>query len=426
MKKMTKYCQCVLTLLTLSLATDKLWAQPQERAANAGSERRQKKSVAAEPADANGWYEQARRHAARGNLELAIAAYEKFLRQTEIQKDAQERLQALRQQLEQKQLAEKLERRYAQGKAASTARDWPRAVVEFETITRHEPNFRDAAKRLTEAQNKLAGENRETAVVRLYALGLAAMKWNELDEAHVAFQAVLRLDPNYRDTSARLHALENLRAQLVSGNEADALADSLKRMAQRAAAQSDWQQAVIALEALRIVRTNDREVIDRLAEARTALALTQAAQNAAPVSSSEQSMSFSQIGGLTVLMSLPALGWLFFSPSARARRLRLRHDYRSAAKIYESELTRHPSRVKYFPKLAEIYLLEGRKDDEAMKVYRNVLQLNLAANNREEINAVVAQQYLQEGRTDADAIEVLEKQLEAELHRQSRALVKVG
>ncbi len=429
MKKIFELCPNRLVVLCLVLGANLLWAQTAERTTS-GGEKRQKKNAAAPqaaaPLDAEGWYEQARRHAGRGNLELAITAYENFLRQTETQKDAQERLQALREQLEQKQLADKLERRYNNGKAALIARDWPRAVLEFEMIARQSPNFRDAAKRLAEAQGKLASEKVETAVVRFYALARVAQSWNELDEACAALQAVLRLDPNYRDASARLQALERVRAQTVAGGVDTMRADTLYHMAQRAAEQSDWLQAVIALEALHLVQPNYRDVRERLPEARAALSLTQTAQNTATGASSEASFSFSQIGGLAVLMALPILGWLFYSPAFRARRLLLRHDYRSAAKVYEGLLTRDPSRVKYFPKLAEIYLLEGRTDEEAMKVYRNVLQLNLAANHREEINAVVAQQYLQEGRTDSDAIEVLEKQLAVEMHRQSRALVKAG
>lgn len=414
-------------LLLASLAACELQAQAQERPANVSNARRQKKPVAAaQPTDANGWYEQAQRHAGRGNLELAIAAYETFLRQADIQKDAQARLAALREQLERRNLGEKLERRYADAKAAMTARDWTRAVVELATIAQHDANFRDVAKRLAEAQNQLANGNSGSAVVRLYALGLAAMTWNELDEAHAALHAVLRFDPDYRDTKLRLQALESMRARAASQPAPVMPVDSLYNMAQRAAARSDWPQAVIALEALRLVQPEYRDALERLAEARTALALTQTPAAESAVASAPENFSWPYLGGLAALLVLPALGWLYLSPDVRAKRLLARHDFRAAAKLYEGLLARHPSRVKYFSKLAEIYLQEGRKDDEAMKVYRNVLQLNLVAAHREEINTMVAQQYLQEGRTDSDAIEVLEKQLEAEMQRQSRALVKAG
>ncbi len=419
MQRMTQCIPFLVVLLIVSFCAMPLAAQ--ERSANPNRERQQPKAEST-PHDANSWYEQARRHTARGNLEQAIVAYEKFLQQADIQKDAQERLLALRQQLEQKHLTEKLEQKYANGKAALTARDWPRAVLEFETLMQHKTGFRDTEKRLLEAQNKLATENREGMVVRFYALGVAALAWYEIDAAHVAFRNVQRLAPHYRDTDARIGLLESMRTQAGPGHISAAQADSLAQLAQNAANQSDWLQAVIALEILRLLRPEDNTINERLAEARTALALSQTpTMNIEPAASGS---AFSYLGGFALLLAVPVFGWLYFTPAARARRLLLRNDYRSAAKVYETELARHPSRVKYFPKLAEIYLLQGRKDDEAMKIYRNVLQLNLAANHREEITAVVAQQYLQEGRTDSDAIEVLEKQLAAELHRQSRALVK--
>lgn len=421
MQRMTQCIPPIFMLLIVSLCAVSLSAQ--ERATTESRERRQPKAESA-PSDANSWYEQARRHTARGNLEQAIVAYEKFLQQADIQKDAQERLLALRQQLEQKHLNEKLEQKYTAGKAALNARDWPRAALEFEILVQHRPGFRDTEKRLLEAQTKLASENRESMAVRFYALGVSALAWNEIDVAQLAFSNVQRLVPNYRDTQARLERLESMRTQATSGHASAARIDSLAQFAQDAANTSDWLQAVIALEALRLVRPEDNTINERLSEARTALALSQTATPNAEATA--PGIAFSYLGGFALLLALPAFGWLYFAPAARARRLLLRNDYRSAAKVYETELARHPSRVKYFSKLAEIYLLEGRKDDEAMKIYRNVLQLNLAANHREEINAVVAQQYLQEGRTDSDAIEVLEKQLEAELHRQSRALVKAG
>lgn len=401
MKKFQEMHRCLIALLAFSMAANALWAQAQESEASA-----------------NSLYEQARKHAARGNLELAIATYEAFLQNSDIHKDAQERLQSLREQLEQRQRTDKLERKYASGMAALKARDWAQATLEFETLLQHAKTFRDADKRLNEARNRLAKESPEALAVRFYALGMAAMNWNELDEARVAFKEVLNLKSDFREARLRLQVLERTREQAAKGYGNILLADSLARVAELAATRNDWTEAAVALEALRVLEPNNHEVINRLATARTNLGIVQARPEAEENSAPTNLSSF-HFGGLAALIMLPALGWLLLSPTVRARRLMLRHDYRAAAKVYEKLLERHPNRVKYFSKLADIYLLEGRKDDEAMKVYRNVLQLNLAVGNREKINATVAQQYLLEGRTDADAIEVLEKELALELHRKN-------
>lgn len=401
MKKFQELHQRWFVLLALLLAANALWAQPKE----------------SEPS-ADTLYEQARKHAARGNLELAIAAYEAFLQNSDIHKDAQERLQSLREQLELKQRNDKLERKYASGLAALKARDWAQATLEFETLLAHAKTFRDAEKRLNEARNRLAKENPEALAVRFYTLGIAAMAWNELDEARTAFEEVLSLKSDFREARLRLQALERTREQAAQGYGHIMLADSLARAADLAAARNDWKEAAVALEALRILEPNNHDVVNRLATARTTLGMMQT-RPPAEENASQTNFSSFHLGGMAALIVLPALGWLLLSPTVRARRLMLRHDYRSAAKVYEKLLERHPNRVKYFSKLADIYLLEGRKDDEAMKVYRNVLQLNLAVGDREKINATVAQQYLLEGRTDADAIEVLEKELALELHRKN-------
>ena len=105
------------------------------------------------------------------------------------------------------------------------------------------------------------------------------------------------------------------------------------------------------------------------------------------------------------------------SPVARARLHLMRGNFATATLIYEGLLARNPGKVKLYPVLANIYLQQGRSDENAMKVYKTILQLNLTTAYRDEINAIVAQKYLTEGRTDSDAIEILESALIAEQRR---------
>jgi hypothetical protein len=118
------------------------------------------------------------------------------------------------------------------------------------------------------------------------------------------------------------------------------------------------------------------------------------------------------------LAALSLVGVVILSPTVRARFHVLRGNYAAGARIYEKILARHPQRVKLCLPLANLYLLLGRRDEAALKIFKTILQLNLAAPNRDEINAIVAQNYLTEGRTDSDAIEVLEGALKAEQRRQ--------
>ena len=119
-----------------------------------------------------------------------------------------------------------------------------------------------------------------------------------------------------------------------------------------------------------------------------------------------------------LLCLAPLLGAVLLSPNVRARYQMFRGNYTGAMQIYERQLAQHPERTKLYAPLASLYLLMGRKDDKALKVFKTVLQLNLPVPNRDEINGIVAQQFLNEGRMDSDAIEVLENALRSERQKQ--------
>lgn len=125
------------------------------------------------------------------------------------------------------------------------------------------------------------------------------------------------------------------------------------------------------------------------------------------------------IGAVIAVILLPALGFLFFSPEKRANYYLWRKNYPAAASIFEKMLERHPKKAGLYAPLAELYLLLGRNDERALKVYKTVLHLNLPTRRRDEINAALAQKYLAEGRTDSDVIEVLENALKVESRKQN-------
>ncbi len=106
-------------------------------------------------------------------------------------------------------------------------------------------------------------------------------------------------------------------------------------------------------------------------------------------------------------------------PGTRARIYLWRGNPDAAAKIYERKLQHNPRKMKLYLPLANIYLRMQRKDESAMKIYKTILQLNLAAEEREKFSDMMAQKYLAEGRTDAEVIEVLENALKAESRKQS-------
>jgi hypothetical protein len=133
---------------------------------------------------------------------------------------------------------------------------------------------------------------------------------------------------------------------------------------------------------------------------------------------------------VVALIVLPALGFVIFSPTTRARFHLMRGNYAAVTQIYEKMLERHPERFKLQPALvntlANIYLLMGRHDERAIEIYKIVQQLNLANGKREEIDAIVAKQYLTEGNKNVDPIDLLKNTLNSHHQKQNHGNTKEG
>ncbi|MCL4707728.1 tetratricopeptide repeat protein [bacterium] len=368
----------------------------------------------------NSLYEEARKYETAGNLELAIAAYEKLLLQAGVYKDARSRVQELRQQNEKIRTQKKLEEQYILGMSALKAKDWARALIIFENILQADREFRDARRRRNEAQRGLDRESSETVVARFYAEGVAAMGQGDLTSALAAFEKVHKINQDYRDIASLLVEVEeqiqkqgNASAEMSAA--AAPVADSLYQNALAAIQQEDWAQAVTILEKLQAASPEDANLVDLLAQARTNLQISAVS---VPFKEAGPGHSVLMIGGvLAAVIVLPLIGFVTFSPTVRARVSLLRGDYQSAAQIYERMLQQKPGRLKLYPVLADIYLMTGRRDEQALKVFKTILQLNLLTANRDEINAAVAQTYLSQGRIDAEAIKVFEDALQAEYRK---------
>ncbi|MGH7455729.1 MAG: tetratricopeptide repeat protein, partial [bacterium] len=110
-------------------------------------------------------YEQAQKEAVAGKLETAIVTYESLLRLSSENnkgeseagdyKDANEKLEAARRQMEQKQIQAKLEEDYTAALAAMRVRNWPLAILSFEKVAGVDQNFQEAGKLLEQAKREL-------------------------------------------------------------------------------------------------------------------------------------------------------------------------------------------------------------------------------------------------------------------------------
>lgn len=371
-------------------------------------------------------FEQAQKYERENNLEMALASYESLLNLDGSSLEARTKYQAAKQQLEKQQLAENLETEYEAGMNALRTRDWIRATLAFEKVLALDANYKEARSRLAEAQKALDRESKDTIVARYYAEGVAAINRKDLGEALVALERVSKLNPQYRNTEKLLRDLEASLSQTAATTAAPSASpvnvDSLYQAALTAENAQNWMHAVITFEQVALLAPNYRDVAARLENARKQLKLSESAQTLKPQTESPSAPFWENLGlgTLALILGLPVLGLIVFSPASRARYHVLRNNYSTAAAIYERILQRHPERTKLYPALANVYFLLGRRDVQALKVYKTILQLNLSTQNRERINAIVAEHYLTEGRTDSDAIEVLENALKNEQNKFQR------
>ncbi len=370
-------------------------------------------------------YLQALGYETANNLEMSAATYENLLQQSPNYKDARMRLQTVQRRLIEKQIALEAEQKYTEGLAALRVSDWLGAIASFEKALELKPDFSDARQRLQESQKRLDQENTDEILARYYAEGLSAMRRGDLGRCLVAFEKVRKLDPNYREVAELLAQVESeIQSQRLSAipqtvpRTSSPMVDSLYYAALKFLQQNDWKRAVVTLEKLRILAPDNSEVSRLLAQARMNLSFAGAEMASVDVSNDTRKILTTTSAVLAAIV-LPFVFVFVFSPSMRARLHLLMGDFHGASRIYERILTQKPTRVDLYPALANIYLLSGRRDENAMKVYKTVLQLDLPFQNREQINAVFNQHYLSNGRNDNDTIKALESAIQIELNRKS-------
>ncbi len=126
-------------------------------------------------------------------------------------------------------------------------------------------------------------------------------------------------------------------------------------------------------------------------------------------------------GILAVVLPFFLLSLVVFSPAVRIYFYSWRGNREAVIKIYEKMLQHNPQKANLYTLLADLYLLQRRDDEAALKVYETVLLLNLPTRNREALHLLLAEKYIEQGRRDPEAIAVLEKALAIEQRQQNQA-----
>jgi tetratricopeptide (TPR) repeat protein len=246
----------------------------------------------------------------------------------------------------------------------------------------------------------------------LYREALSKMQAGNWQASLTSFEKLNDVAPDYRNVRQLLSAV---RDSMALANQQELA--KLYREGETAMQNGDWQLAVQTFENVQSLDANFREVKNKLADARFNLSKT--SQKVVTVKSSFTSRinMTTLAASAAVLLILPVVGLLFFSPVTRARFHLLQGKYDRAEVLYEKMLEKHPGKIKIYPVLANIYLLKSRRDDRALKLYETILRLNIPTNKREAINSILATHYLTQGRTDMSAIQILEKELDTKMRK---------
>ncbi|MDZ7267953.1 MAG: tetratricopeptide repeat protein [candidate division KSB1 bacterium] len=186
-------------------------------------------------------------------------------------------------------------------------------------------------------------------------------------------------------------------------------ADSLYLEAQIAIAKQDWIHAVITLEKLQLVRPNYLNAAEQLIQARANLNTVELSRVGQFSTGAGRMMAY-----LLPLLSVGIILFIAALPTSRARFELMRGNISAAARIYEKMLKRSPHRLRLYSSLADIYLMQERRDDQALQLYKTILQLNPGFKHSQRIVEILTEHYLARGQSDDEAIQWLEQTLARE------------
>ena len=370
-------------------------------------------------AQADSLYEDASKRFASRDLYGALNSFDRLQKIVPSFRDVNERIDEITDQITLVQKKDRLEYYYNEGVANQRRGNLTQAMTAFEAAANVDASYRDVRQRIAEIARRLQSESQESLTSRYYTDGLVAMQRKDYPMAINAFQHVFEMNQKYLDVSARLADARKALERSISDEAHARFGPDIEQFYKDGLAAletGDYINAFVNFKSIELVAPTYKDISKKLEEARKQLS-----ENVPRAQGRTLLGDILLAGAVALAIILPVVGLYAFSPAARARILLLQGDYSKAAEIYERLLARRPTRLKLYPVLANIYLLEGRTDEQAIKVFKMILQLNLLTHRRDDINAIVAQRFLSEGRKDHDAINIMEDALLIEMRKLEQA-----
>lgn len=360
----------------------------------------------------------------------AITLFEKIYAANPSFLDVKEQMDLARTQQQQSGADPELEENYERGMRALRNRDYLEAFVALEKVRAINPGYKQVQWGLNQAkqnfQRQTAPENMNAPVNlsdRYYAEGVTAMRSQKWADAVNAFEMVVQINPRYRDTqkllldvrskldSAKLNRLTEVESELKN-REAQLYFEQGQANIKR----ENWVQAVIALEKAEVLQpSNLEEVKKELTLAREKLAeqeMTYKAEREQFLSEMNSSSSWMAFFFVIFIIALFLFALLYFIPTARARFHLIRGKYDKAKPIYESLLTTRPGDPQLYKTLANIYLIESREDEPAIRIYESVIRMNINTQRNEDIKAILRKYYQKRDGERLNSGDIVEEKLD--------------
>jgi tetratricopeptide (TPR) repeat protein len=221
-------------------------------------------------------------HMKAGRWSEAIAGFQAVLKLDPTHAEAARQLAAAQAQLERQQAEERkrreeearqaeLARLYAVANEAAKARNWSKTIESFQAVLKLDANYRDAPARLAQAREAQAAEEaarqQEAQLANLYETARGRVQARDWPEAERLLREIQRVAPSFRDVEALL-------AQVTSQREREQRLATLYARAEAHYGKGEWAQAVDLYGQVLALESGYRDAKAKLVETQRQRSLT--------------------------------------------------------------------------------------------------------------------------------------------------------
>lgn len=256
---------------------------------------------------------------------------------------------------------------------------------------------------------------------QLYEQGMSALRNDRWRTALKNFNKIQEVDPNYRDVSS---LIMEARLGMESVQELEQVS-KFYNQALEEFENGEWLKAIVEFEKAKMLYPGYKDIELKIAEAKNKLRELKRQGKIGEDVTIEEMMNkenssnahWALLGLVFPAILLPIAIAFLFVPSLRARFYLIQGKYKKASQLYEHILSKRPDNSKISVTLANIYLINDRRDNMALQVYQKALKNDVDHQTKEKITSIIAKEYLNRNIINQESIDVLTNALENEMQQ---------